>query len=337
MSGWVCQWKPFWIPVEDSFKKAFVKEWVFISDEPSDEQNTVEVPVLHSTDHSDCIPVTPRVSKQFASLPWETPRSLKIRLIFWERIEAPLPPLRPRPKCNFIHPRQLSPFAERLELPFSNDEILSSCEEFDSSGTDLFASLVKMSEHEILVHHMVDIQKATAEFREASERKPATSSHKNSSSKHFATRSIVQRRLSINNWNPGPRRGKEDAFEKQIAGRWHIITLQEASDYVDHELLTNRFHVTHYAGCAVLFNKDTSTPTSMSSPSTFMTQDESYPIKSWKENRDGSYKVFFHVPHFVVHQGADRHALQCSLFISASFTPKRKALPRSSSSLFVPS
>ena len=175
-------------------------------------------------------------------------------------MEAPLPPLRPRPKCNFIHPRQLSHFPERLELPFSNDETLSGYEEIDSSGTDLFAAWVKMSEHEILVQHMVDIHKATAEFREASERKPATSSHKNSFNKHFATRSVVQRRLSIYNWNPGPRRGKEDAFEKQIAGRWHIITLQEASDYVDHELLTNRFHVTHYAGCAVLFNKDTIYP-----------------------------------------------------------------------------
>ena len=40
------------------------------------------------------------------------------------------------------------------------------------------------------------------------------------------------------------RRGEEFASEKQIAGRWHIITLQEASEYVDHELLTNRFHVT---------------------------------------------------------------------------------------------
>ena len=28
----------------------------------------------------------------------------------------------------------------------------------------------------------------------------------------------------------------------------------------DHELLTNRFHVTHYGGCAVLFNKDTFFP-----------------------------------------------------------------------------
>ena len=77
-----------------------------------------------------------------------------------------------------------------------------------------------------------------------------------SSSKRFAIRSIVLRRLSIYNWNPGARREKEDAFGQQIAGRWHIITLQEASDYVDHELLANRFHVAHYAGCAVLFNKD---------------------------------------------------------------------------------
>ena len=79
-----------------------------------------------------------------------------------------------------------------------------------------------------------------------------------------------------------------------------------------------------------------STPTSMSSPSTFMTQDESYPIKSWKENREGSCKVFFHVPHFVDHQWAGRSTLQRSLFISATFTPKRKVSPRSSSLLFVP-
>ena len=63
-----------------------------------------------------------------------------------------------------------------------------------------------MSDREILVQHMVDIEKASAEFREASERKHATSSHMNSSGERFATRSIVQRRLSIYNWNPGPRR-----------------------------------------------------------------------------------------------------------------------------------
>ena len=59
---------------------------------------------------------------------------------------------------------------------------------------------------------------------------------------------------------PSPRRGKEDAFEKEIAGKWHVITLQETSEYVDHDILTNRFHVTHYGGCAILFNKGTFYP-----------------------------------------------------------------------------
>ena len=103
---------------------------------------------------------------------------------------------------------------------------------------------------------MVDIQKAIAEFREASARRHDTSSQ----GYHFENapdRSLVQKRLSIYNWNPGTPRGKEGAFERQIAGKWHVVTLQEAIEYVDHELLTNRFHVTHYGGCAVLFNKDT--------------------------------------------------------------------------------
>ena len=79
-----------------------------------------------------------------------------------------------------------------------------------------------MSHHEVLVQHMVDLHKATAEFR------------CKSSSKRFATRSTVQRRLSIDNWNPGPRRVKGNAFEQQIAGKSHVITLQEASEYVGH-------------------------------------------------------------------------------------------------------
>ena len=72
--------------------------------------------------------------------------------------------------------------------------------------------------------------------------------------------SPLQRRLSVYNWNPGPRRGTEDAIAKQIAGKWHLITLQEASDYVNHAILHERFYVTYFAGCAVLFNKDTFYP-----------------------------------------------------------------------------
>ena len=168
--------------------------------------------MLHSTDQSEHIPVTPRVAKQFTSLLRETAKPLD-KACCWERIEAPLPPLRPRPKCSFIHPRQLCPSPERLVLPFSDELILSCCEEFDSLGTDLFTSWVKMTEHGILVQHVVDVQKAAAEFREASKRKHATSSLMNISSKQCATRSIVQRRVSIYNWNPRccePRQNIED-------------------------------------------------------------------------------------------------------------------------------
>ena len=64
------------------------------------------------------------------------------------------------------------------------------------------------------------------------------------------------KRHSIYNWNPGPRRGKEGASEMQIEGKWHVITLLEAIEFVDHEVLTNWSHVMHYGRCAVFFNKD---------------------------------------------------------------------------------
>ena len=115
---------------------------------------------------------------------------------FWEGLEAPLPSLRTR--CNFIHPRQLN-------LPLSSDEIVSGFEDSASSGTDQFTALVKMDPHNVLLHHMVDVRKATADFRKASERWPTTSSQ-------------TPCPLSNYNWNPVPRRGKEDAFDKQIVG-----------------------------------------------------------------------------------------------------------------------
>ena len=37
-----------------------------------------------------------------------------------------------------------------------------------------------------------------------------------------------QTRISILSWNPGPLRGKPGAIEEHIAGKWHVIALQEA-------------------------------------------------------------------------------------------------------------
>ena len=46
-------------------------------------------------------------------------------------------------------------------------------------------------------------------------------------------------------------------MEEHIAGTWHIIALHEAIEYLQRDCLTNHFYITHFAGCAVLFNKDT--------------------------------------------------------------------------------
>ena len=115
--------------------------------------------------------------------------------------------------------------------------------------TDHFTACVKLSPHEVLPQHVVDVQKVVADFREASERRQASSSQTHGANKHFF-------------YSITCARGKEDAFEKQIAEKWHIITLQEASEHVEHEILHERFHVTHFAGCAILFNKDTFYPDS---------------------------------------------------------------------------
>ena len=101
---------------------------------------------------------------------------------------------------------------------------------------------------------VVDIPKVVAYFRDAFE------SQTYGVNKYFSSQSPVQRRLSIYNWNPEPRSGRQEALEKQIAGKWHVVTLQEASDYVDHDILQERFHVTYHAGCAILLNKDTFHP-----------------------------------------------------------------------------
>ena len=157
--------------------------------------------------------------------------------------------------CNFFHTQQLSPFLERLKIPYPDEEILSGCEESVSFMRDGFTTWVKADFNTILERHAVDVRKALAKYREASVRRHDTSTQEYHFDSNVPNRSSVQKRLSIYSWNPGPRRGREGATKKQIAGKWHVITLQEAIEHVDHEFLTNRFHVTHYGGCAILFNK----------------------------------------------------------------------------------
>ena len=224
---WKCQWKPFWIPVDDSFKNALRGRMVFQVTDTSDPP--------FPGGRGDVIPETPKVSLPVSSSPWEAPKP-EVSACSRERIEAPLPPLQPRPTCD------------RLELLFSCDAILSGYEDLHLPGSGQFTVWGKMTLDEIFTEHVVDIHRIEADFRDAFKRNQASSSQTYGVNKYFSSQSLVQKRLSIYNWNPGPRRGKEDAFEKQIAGKWHLITLQKASDYVEHEILHERLHVTHFCG-----------------------------------------------------------------------------------------
>ena len=74
--------------------------------------------------------------------------------------------------CNFTHPKQHSPFPERLKLPYPDEEILSGYEEEVSITRDGFTTWVKADFNTILERHAVDFRKALAEFREASVIRP---------------------------------------------------------------------------------------------------------------------------------------------------------------------
>ena len=127
------QWKPFRIPIGDSFQKAFLEEWKHTSDDSSrtlEEQCVANIrTTVHDAEYKVCTTIQrrPQEANTFGTeivmaSKWRTLYAClenlepRVRHPSWERAEAPLPPLRPR--CNFIHPKQFNPFPERLEFRF---------------------------------------------------------------------------------------------------------------------------------------------------------------------------------------------------------------------------
>ena len=156
-----------------------------------------------------------------------------------------------------IHPVQFDIFPNRLTLPYPHDEILSGYEEDASSIRDGYTAWVKVEPASTPERHPVSSNSANPIFREARDRRHSSPNPEYHFNNDVPNRLREQRRLSTYSWNRGPRRRKEDAIEKHIAGKWHIIALQEANEYLEHEYLTSHFYVTHCGGCAVLLNKDT--------------------------------------------------------------------------------
>ena len=102
MSGWIFQWKPFWIPVGDSFLNAYIEEWFYAgSDAPA---NPAEMKQwVTKLERPDVAPPAPDL---------QDPASP------WENVEAPLPPSSPRGQVTFTHPLPTCSAPERLKLPF---------------------------------------------------------------------------------------------------------------------------------------------------------------------------------------------------------------------------
>ena len=69
--------------------------------------------------------------------------------------------------------------------------------------------------------------------------------------------SLAQTRIRIWSWNLGPKRGSPGVIENHIAGRWHIVAVQDSMDFLPHEDIIHPFLVTIFRGCSALFYKHT--------------------------------------------------------------------------------
>ena len=116
-----------------------------------------------------------------------------------------------------------------------------------------------MSPQEILAEHVVDIHKVVADFRDAFETIQSSSSQSYGVNKYFSSQSLVQKRLSIYNRNPGPRRGKM-LLRNKSQGNGTLFPCKKHLTVMITKNLHERIHVTHYVGCAILFNMDTFYP-----------------------------------------------------------------------------
>ena len=166
-------------------------------------------------------------------------------------VPAPSEPIVP----EIVHPVQCGITPKRPLLRHSDTDILSYIDEEISSIRNGYTAWVMSDPSTTLERHLARKGCAKSIFHEAYERNfsPAQIPLRQQCAKLLPE----QTRISILSWNPGPRRGMPGATEVHIAGKWHIIALQEAVEYLQHEYLMNHFYITHFAGCAVQLNKKT--------------------------------------------------------------------------------
>ena len=157
--------------------------------------------------------------------------------------------------CNYIHPKQHSPFPERLKLPYLDEEISASDEEDVSFIRDGFTTWAKADFETILERHAVDIRNTLAENREASARRHDTYSQEYHFENNVPNRSPVQQDSASTAGTQDP-----DVEEKALLRSKSQASGTSSDCKKLLSMLTTSFSCDHYGGCGVLFNKDTFFP-----------------------------------------------------------------------------
>ena len=93
-------------------------------------------------------------------------------------------------------------------------------------------------------------------FSTASEKKFLSQLLETQFDNNTPNRQVEQTRIGILSMNLGPQRGEPGAIEKLIASKWHMIALQEAVEFLQHEYLTNHFYISHFAWLRCLVQQE---------------------------------------------------------------------------------
>ena len=116
--------------------------------------------------------------------------------------------------CNDFHPKHHGPFPDRLRLPYPDEEIISGYEEEVSSIRDGFTAWVKADFETVLA------RRVPRSIRQKTRYILSSISLRQRRPQPFTCAEKAQ----CTQLEPRTRRGKEGAIEKQIAGKWHVIT-----------------------------------------------------------------------------------------------------------------
>ena len=135
---------------------------------------------------------------------------------------------------DVVHPEQYGIAQKRIALPRQDDEILSGHDQDVLSTQDGYAIWGFTDPGFALLRHLVTSGSAKPVFRCAHDRRLSSPKPEYRFDNNRPNRLLEQTRLSVLSWNPGPRRGREGAIEEHIAGKWHVIALQEAIEYLQH-------------------------------------------------------------------------------------------------------